>query len=338
MATTPLEQNENITTIEVSDSGVIMAQTTSEINQQIKTAHEWVRSIEKFRQDAAALITQDLEAAAACFYALPRGKEKNPDTGQWERKIIKGPTTRFAELIAFAWGNCRYGARIVSESPTHVTAQGMFHDLERNMAISCEIQRPIVNKDGVRYSADLIGVTGNAACSIARRNSVLYAIPQAVWKGLYAAAERTIMGDIKTLVDRRKAMFDLFKPYGLTIPMLCELVGVAGQSEVTGEQLVTLQGMLTALRDGDTTVESLLADSQDRAVASKGQQTLEAIKAQYRKPEVVAPAAAREDVKEVARQAQEKLDTKRKQSKEKDMASISEIELSRGAIDNKEPF
>ena len=64
----------------------------------------------------------------------------------------------------------------------------------RNLALTTEVKRRIVDKDGNRYSPDLIGVTANAACSIALRNAVLKAIPQSLWKGLYTAAEKTIMG------------------------------------------------------------------------------------------------------------------------------------------------
>jgi hypothetical protein len=41
-----------------------------------------------------------------------------------------------------------------------VTAQGVFHDLERNVAITYEVQRRIVDKEGHRYSADMVGREG----------------------------------------------------------------------------------------------------------------------------------------------------------------------------------
>lgn len=54
-----------------------------------------------------------------------------------------------------------------------MTAQGVFHDLERNVAITYEVRRRIVDKNGRRYKPDMIGVTANAACSIALRNAIL---------------------------------------------------------------------------------------------------------------------------------------------------------------------
>ena len=265
-------------------SGALLAINSSEIDRQVATAKAYPRSLQQFRRQAAEMITLDQESAASCIYALPRGKEKNQQTGNWERKIVKGPTARFAEIIAYAWGNCRCGARIVGEDQDFVTAQGFFFDVERNIATSYEVKRRIVDSEGRRYSPDLIVLTSNAACAIALRNAVLKAVPQPIWKGLYLAAEQTIVGDRKTLIDRRQAMLDLFKPFGLTPSMVCQLVGVNGTAEVGGDQLVSLQGIITALRDGDVTVESLLAEVQDKSIAEKGKATVSEIKAKYRQP------------------------------------------------------
>ena len=243
--------------VEAVNTEALVQLTQGEISQQVSTARAYPRSISLFRKEAFGLITQDIETAAASIYALPRGKEKDPETGRWVPKIIKGPSARFAEILAYSWGNCRAGARVIGEDETFVTSQGMFYDLEKNVAISYEVKRRITDKEGNRFGADMIGVTANAACSIALRNAVLKGIPKALWKGLYAAAEKTIMGDIKTLSDRRQAMIDTFKPFGVTGPMLCEVLGVQGVSEIVLDHMVTLQGMLTALQEGDSTVEQM---------------------------------------------------------------------------------
>jgi hypothetical protein len=259
------EHNEGqVIETDVPDVTALAMLNKSEIDQQVATAKAYPRSIAKFRKEAFALITLDEETAAACIYALPRGKEKNPETGNWEKKIIKGPSARMGEIIAYSWGNCRTGARVISEDGDFVTAQGMFYDLERNVAISYEVKRRITDKDGKRYGADMIGVTANAACSIALRNAVLKGIPKALWKGLYTAAEKTIMGTIETLTDRRERMVSLFKPFGVTGDMVSAAIGVNGVSEIGLEHLVILQGMLTALQEGDSTVEQMFKSDAQR--------------------------------------------------------------------------
>jgi hypothetical protein len=267
----------------VEGSGTLAVLNASEINQQIATAKRFPRSISKFREGAFELITTDEETAAMCIYALPRGKERDPETGAWEKKIIKGPSARFAELIGHAWGNCRIGTHVIGEDENFVIAQGYFYDLEKNVAIAFENRRRITDRDGNRYSADMIAVTANAAASIALRNAVLKGVPKVYWKGLYAAAERTIVGTNETMLDRRQKLFDLFKPFALTVPQLCKLLGVGGSSEVGGDQLVTLRGILTSLQEGETTVERLfseLAGTDDRLGARAGR-SVEDIKRQY---------------------------------------------------------
>ena len=241
-------------TVEVSTA--LSTVDSGEINQQIATAKKYPRIISDFRREAYSLVTLDEETAAACIYALPRGKEKDAD-GHWVPKIIRGPSARFAEIIGYSWGNCRIGARVVGEEDEFVTAQGMFFDLEKNVAISYEVKRRITDSNGKRYNADMIGVTANAACSIGLRNAVLKGIPKALWKGLLAAAEQTITGKIETLNDRRTKLVDKFKPFSVTPPMVCEALGLQGTSDIGLDHLVTLQGMLTALQDGDSSVETM---------------------------------------------------------------------------------
>src|SRR5690242_11581167 len=99
------------------------------IDQQISTAKRYPRSIKRFLDEAMQMVSLNESIAAQCVYALPR-REKDKATGQWITKAIEGPSARFAEIVASAWGNCRAGARVVSTAGEFVTAQGVFHDLE----------------------------------------------------------------------------------------------------------------------------------------------------------------------------------------------------------------
>lgn len=233
-----------------AETGMVALLNKSEIDQQIATAHKFPRSLKRFRDEAMAMVTLDESIASECIYALPR-----------DGKTIEGPSARFAEIIASAWCNNRAGARVIDDHGEFVTSQGVFHDLERNVAITYEVQRRIVDKKGRRYSADMIGVTANAACSIALRNAILKGVPKAFWSSMYDAARHVIMGDIKTLANRRAAAVAEFQRFGVSDKQLCEKLGVAGTEEITLDHLVTLRGLLTAIKEGDTSAEEAFAQS-----------------------------------------------------------------------------
>ncbi|KAF1008956.1 MAG: hypothetical protein GAK28_00588 [Luteibacter sp.] len=232
----------------VAEQGMAAMLNKSEIDQQIATAHRFPRSLKKFRDEAMQMVTLDRSIAEECIYALPR-----------DGKVIEGPSARFAEIIASAWGNSRAGARVISDQGDFVTAQGVFHDLERNVAITYEVQRRITNSKGKRYSADMIGVTANAACSIALRNAILKGVPKAFWASMYEEARRVIMGDIKTLANHRAAALTEFQRFGVSDKQIFDKLGVVGVEDISLDHLVTLRGLLTAIKEGDTTPEEAFA-------------------------------------------------------------------------------
>jgi hypothetical protein len=227
-----------------SGNSMVSLLNKSEIDQQIATAHKFPRNITKFRREALQMVTLNEQVAEQCIYALPR-----------DGKTIEGPSARFAEVVASAWGNCRAGARVVEDRGDFVVAQGVFHDLERNVAITYEVQRRVTDKYGKRYKADMIGVTANAACSIALRNAVLKGVPKAFWDDMYMEARKVVMGDVKTLANRRADAVAAFQKFGISPDQICAKLGVAGVQDIGLEHLVVLRGLLTAIKDGDTTPE-----------------------------------------------------------------------------------
>lgn len=240
-----------------SSGSMVSLLNKSEIDQQIATAHKFPRSLQRFRREALQMVTLNESIAEQCIYALPR-----------DGKVIEGPSARFAEVVASAWGNCRAGARVVDDRGDFVTAQGVFHDLERNVAITYEVQRRIVDRQGRRFKPDMIGVTANAACSIALRNAVLKGVPKAFWDDMYNEARRVVMGDVQTLANRRAAAVAEFQRFGVSAEQLCAKLGVPGLADVGLEQLVALRGLLTAIKDGDTTAEAAFGDATTSAAGA----------------------------------------------------------------------
>jgi len=234
----------------IEASNVLATISKAEIDQQIATAHAFPRSIKQFRAEALSMVTLNERIAEECIYAIPR-----------DGKTIEGPSARFAEIILSAWGNCRAGARTISDEGDFVTAQGAFHDLERNVNISYETRRRITNKAGKRYSPDMISVTANAACSIALRNAILKGIPKAFWTDMYEDARKVVMGDVKTIANRRADAIAHLQKFGITVEQICETLGVKGIEDIGQEQLVALRGIATAIKDGDTTPEQAFAQT-----------------------------------------------------------------------------
>ena len=275
----PNGQEEDFHEGSITSTAVPAVWNAAEVSQQVSTAKAYPRSIEAFRKEAAALITWDEQTASECLYTLPRG----------EGTTIEGPSARFAEILAYAWGNCRIGAQVVDETAEFVIARGTFYDLQQNTALQFDLKRRITDKKGRRYSADMVAVTSTAACSIALRNAILKGIPKALWKGLFAQAKQVITGKIETLATRRQEKIALFKPFGVTPDMLYRVLGVKGISEVSLEDLTVLTGMLNSLRDGEVSVETMFADAgqiPDQKVASAAEAELTRLKRKYvRKPE-----------------------------------------------------
>lgn len=230
------------------ESGTVALLNRSEIDMQVATAHKFPRSIKRFRNEALQMVTLNESVAESCIYALPRGD-----------KTIEGPSARFAEVVASAWGNCRAGARVVSDQGDFITAQGMFYDCERNVGLTYEVQRRITDKRGNRFNADMIGVTGNAASSIALRNAILKGVPKAFWDDMYQAARAVVMGDFSTLANRRADALKAFVAFGVTNEQVFAKLGVEGTHDITLEHLVTLRGLITAIKEGDTTPELAFA-------------------------------------------------------------------------------
>lgn len=226
--------------------GIIRA----EIDQQIATARAFPRSIKQVTDRIFSLATLDKESAEESMYALPRGG-----------KPITGPSIRFAEVVKQSYGNCRAAARVVhvDRDEKFVEAEGVFQDLETNVATTARVRRRIVDSKGRLYSDDMIIVTGNAACSIALRNAIMGGVPKPLWRRAYEAVQMTIKGDITTLVENRANAIKAFAVYGVKPEQIFAALGVAGIEDITVEHIPVLRGMFGTLKNGEATVEEMFA-------------------------------------------------------------------------------
>lgn len=235
----PIQQAETVQLTEVM---------RSEIDIQISTAKRYPRSIEKFRQEALSMATLDKDIAASCFYKLKRGKGA-------DAKIIEGPSVRLAEIVANAWGNLRFGARTVQEGQREVVAQGVAHDLEKNVCNTIEVSRRITNSKGERYGDDMIGVTKNAANSIALRNAIFKTVPFTYVKTIYEQAKKVAVGDSKTLLECRQSMLEAFAKMSVTKEQVLAFLEKPSVEDIGLGDVELMIGTYTAIKDGDTTID-----------------------------------------------------------------------------------
>jgi hypothetical protein len=249
-------ENESDAQIQVPEGALAEMVTRAEYDVQIATARRYPRSIKQFINDATELVTLNEQVADDCIYALPR-----------DGKTIEGPSARFAEIILHAWGHTRAGARVVNEDGRFITAQGVCHDLQSNTLIAYEVRRRITKSSGQKYNDDMVGVTGNAASSIALRNAITKVIPKALWEPIYQQARKVVMGNATTLANRRATALTHMQKFGATEEMVLRKLGVKGVEDITLDHLVTLRGFATALKEGDSTVEQLFAEDKPEAAS-----------------------------------------------------------------------
>lgn len=223
----------------------------SEIDMQIATAKRYPRSIARAKTKMIEMATNDLETAQGCVYALKRNSR---DGGS---NFIEGPSVRLAEIAINAWGNIRAGARVIGEDGGFIVAQGVCHDLEANSCTTIEVRRRITGRDGRRYSDDMIGVTANAACAIALRNAVFKIVPKVYILPAYGAAQKLIAGDERSIGQRRQSLVEYFSKLHVDVPKIMTFLDKpdGGIDDITGDDLVKLHGVATAIRDGDTSID-----------------------------------------------------------------------------------
>jgi hypothetical protein len=234
--------------LEPIGTGVVAALHRVEVDHQVATAKAYPRNVAKIKQELTALVTMDEDTADDCIYALPRGN-----------KHIKGPSARFADALISFWGNARSGAFIteVNKEDKYVEAIGSFQDVERNVIRQRRVRRPIATARGQLYNADMINMTGNAACVIAERNAILNGIPKSLWSGAYEQAFALVAGTVKTLGEKLERAEKHFAAMGISMPQVLEKLDRADVTKIIPDDIVTMRGMLTALRTGEETVETI---------------------------------------------------------------------------------
>ena len=235
--------------IEIRQAEMLQAINRSEIDMQVATAKAYPRDIKQVINKISTYAKMDRETAEECFYVLRRGSNMGSTS------VIEGISVRMAEIIAGAWGNMRVQTRIIGNDGKTITAQGICHDLETNLAVSVEVKRRITDKSGKTYSEDMQVVTGNAASAIAFRNAVLKVVPKALTKKVIDEVKQVSLGNAIDLETSRQNMIAYFAKLGVSEQTLLEYLGVQRREQIDAEAVYQLRGTANAIKEGTTTVE-----------------------------------------------------------------------------------
>lgn len=234
-----------VTPTELMPPTAIEAIQRAEIDVQITTAHKFPRSMQTFKRRAMEMATLDEETAASCLYSRPVGRGK----------FVEGLSVRTAEIVGACYGNLRVGAMLVEQNERYVTARGFAHDLESNFASSCEVIESTVKTDGTPYDERMRVVIAKACLAKARRDATFQVVPKALCKPIETAARAVALGDATTLASRRDAVMGWIGKLGIDANRVFAAIGVLGADEIGLEQLATLTGLKTAMKEGDVTVD-----------------------------------------------------------------------------------
>lgn len=272
----------------------------AQIDTMIATAKRYPRpDIAKIRQRMLSLACIDEETAESCMYTL---KRREKETGK--DVLIQGPSVRLSEILTYCWQNIRFGSRTIDNDGRKVTAQGFCFDLEANVAASADASRSIVGKTGRQYSEEMQIVTAQAACSIARRNAVFQVVPFALVKPVYEEIKQVVTGNVSTLASKREKLLKRFYGMGVDQQKILEVIGKESVDAIDLEDIATLVGLGTAIKDKELTIE----EAFNLHETSEGEQ-----------------APAKLTLKELAHQRAERRDAERKESERQE------------ALANKEP-
>lgn len=258
--------------IQIQQAEMLQAINRSEVDMQVSTAKQYPRELPRVLNQIATYATMDVETASECFYVLRRN-------GAQGGTAIEGLSVRMAEIIAGAWGNLRVQTRIIGNDGKTITAQGICHDLETNLAVSVEVKRRITDKYGKTFSEDMQVVTGNAASAIAFRNAVLKVVPKAVTKKVIEEVKQVALGQAIDLETSRQNCLYNFAKAGVTDKMIFDLFDIDKIEEIDKNILFELKGLWNAIKEGTTTIsESFLKPVEERKQAEEAKRKAEEAK------------------------------------------------------------
>lgn len=252
------------TELEVLQPSMVEMMTRGEINSQIETAHKFPRSMERFKKQGIGMACIDEDTAASCLYRRPVGKG---DDGK--QKYAEGMSIRMAEIVGAAYGNLRVYASIIDQTERQVIARGMAMDLESNFASSSEVVESTVDRNGKPYSERQRALIAKVALAKARRDATFQVVPKALARPIELAVRHLLNGDAKSLEKRRASILEWIKTLGVDAKRVWKALGIEGPNDLGLDQIETLLGIHTAIKDGESSIDDAFPGDPSMAAGTK---------------------------------------------------------------------
>ncbi len=223
------------------------------VDLQVSTAKHYPRSIKGAFDEMVSTACMNEAIATACFYSLKRGSN-----------VIEGPSVRLAEISANAWGNLRVDTKIlpIKHGDRFVKARSIAWDLEKNVAIGIETQRRITDKNGNLYRDDMVGVTSNAAASIAFRNAVFKVVPRTLVDFVLDKAREVAFGNAESFAKKRTQAVQSLIGRGISEGALLAFVDKPSVFDLDAGDLTKLTGAWNRVRDGEAFLEEMFPEER----------------------------------------------------------------------------
>lgn len=228
--------------------------------------------------------------AETALYRIKRGKKKNEATGRWEDNWIEGLSIGFARSAMRAMGNATLDEVMTYEDDWKQIWRVTAMDLESNVTSSKDVTVPrVVERGKVNEHHEVIGQRVNsqgnttylvratddemitkvgAMLSKARRNLILELLPADIADD----AKRTIIGtrqrgDKQDPEMAKKKLIVAFGEIGIKVSQLEEYLGHPLDA-IQPAELENLRGIFQAIRDGETTWATEMAQQEGAETAS----------------------------------------------------------------------
>lgn len=273
------EQNQGMSIIE-GEAGVVssVAIVREELRAALVVAHQFPRNEGMAYQKLIGSMARPTMAEKA-MYAYPRGGT-----------TIEGPSIGLAREAARAWGNMRYGHRIVSQDDDTCHIKGFALDLETNNYVEHEdkFNKLVQRKQGGKTSwvkpderdlRELINRRG-ALCV---RAALLQLMPPYMIEDALNEAKKTsaavLNGSLKADKDTvLRSVLKNFNKFGVTAEMIEGYLGHDLQA-VNADEVRELNGVLSSIAEGHTRREDHFELPQSGTTREKGTIDLDKMKA-----------------------------------------------------------
>ncbi len=198
--------------------------------------------------------------AREAIYNKPVGKDE-----KGEMKYVEGLSIRAAESLANRWDNSSWGTTIVSEDEESATIAAIFLDYEKNTRHVKEqrVSKFYKTRQGqiIRYAPDRFDIVLGANSSKNLREVILRSLPA----GLKKEYETKARGILKKepLATQRQSIIERFSDLHVAIEQLEQWKGKL-LKDWKKEDIIDALGLANAIRDGETSIESIFGSSDGK--------------------------------------------------------------------------